>query len=310
MTTPDLASPATQYTVREESINSILGVIRADDISRTKPVEEARKQLATYSDSTIALIVKSTRNPNRRVGLMTTVINKTDERTVREVLSLHVHCPSRVAPPNAKHHDLIGIIRGLHQIERFKDHKLEELTGDELKVAIAFMNITSAAHRSFDNSSLCVANPHDLATATIHISNTTVQKLITDHHHRMDDLIAFLYQGRPDLAQSAFSGLPHLRWYKNQSIAGVTEEIIDIAISYLRLTDALQTYSKYEHLALGGSAQRPAAYIDNPALEDIIDQHLRQVENIIELIKERGTADIGMIRDYLDDDTALKNGTL
>jgi hypothetical protein len=297
---------------RVEAVKHILDIIKAHNIARTNPVNDARERLATYSDSTISLIIKESRSPNHRIELVIIAIVESDEHTVREVMHLHPYCAKETAPKPHKQGDLISIIRGLHRLDRYKTTShLDTLTGSELDIAAAFINVTSAVYRYFENSPLEVKTPVNPAMGSIHISSPVVQQFIADHHHRTTDLFGLFKEGLYSDARSALSGFPSLRWYKEQKPESLTGETIDKAISYLRITAALNAHTEYEHLTRSGADWNyQGMYLHNQAFENLVEQHYDNTDTIIEYIKDRGSADPETLRHYLANNTALKGGVL
>lgn len=178
---PTTTSSALSHDERLQATNGILAIVKTAAPTSMVVMFSAKEKLAAYSDSTITLIANATRNYSHRNVLIEAVINETNENTVREVLSLHVHCPSTVEPPAHRSHELIGIIRGLYQLERFKDRKLEDLTGEDLRVAVTLMNFTSALSR-IKYSGLYVKDPDYVDSSIICISDPKLTQLITEAH--------------------------------------------------------------------------------------------------------------------------------
>jgi hypothetical protein len=119
---------------------------------------------------------------------MYSVITETDERTVRETMFHRPHYAIDVDTNNA-----ISITKGLHQLERFKDHPhLEELTGEDLDTAIAFLKVTDFLDSSFSGENLAYEYVDDDQDESVYIADEEMHDLIVQHYGKADDMMKFM----------------------------------------------------------------------------------------------------------------------
>jgi hypothetical protein len=180
---------------RLQITNRVLAIIKTAAGNSMSTMASAQRKLAAYSDSTIMLIGNSTLGYETRNVLIEAVISETDEATVRETLFLHVHCPETVAPIDYRSHELIGIIRGLHELERFKNRKLDELTGEDLTVAIGVMNFVAVLRRN-SYSGMHITHPDYVDESTMHIADPALRELVAETHPDQHEAILRLIQER------------------------------------------------------------------------------------------------------------------
>lgn len=173
---------------RLEIINRVLAIIKTSAGNSITTMAGAQRNLRSYSDDTIALIGRATLGYENRSVLIEAVIGETDEATVRETFFLHVHCPEEVAPIAYRSHELIGIIRGLHEMERFRYRKLDELTGDDLTLAISVMNLIAALRRN-SYQGLYITHPDYVAESTMHFADPALREFVaatpTEQHESL-----------------------------------------------------------------------------------------------------------------------------
>lgn len=275
--------------------------------------EELAAALASYSNTTQTLLTKYlTGVPEDHKGLLTALTMTRDEALALELLAIYPHCNYETGPAINKAHYLIGIVRGLHHYPQYQNTRLDQLTGDNLHKATSLINITSVILRHYETPPLSITNPDDPHTSNIHFQNNTVANLITKHHYRTADLIEFLSNKSMQLAERAFAGLPHLRWYQKQSLDNITDHTVDTALNYLRVTEALQMNTDNADLTRVRNKNQTTtgSYIDNPELELFIEQNPTAIEDFIDYIDERWNADLKGFHDYMSNGTALKEGVL
>lgn len=107
------------------------------------------------------------------------------------------------------------------------------------------------------------------------------------------------------------NGLHYLDRYRNvDRLEELTGTELDIASAFLNVTSALYEHASADHVEITYYKSDSAGYIKDPALQDLIATNYQQAETIISYIVERGSADSEALRDYLDNETALKGGVL
>lgn len=193
--TAGFPAPASQPVSTVYRASRITNMVHQMDIgtlygdSGDLAVEEA---LTGFSDSTIDIIEKAvafnTEHGNQRRKFMYSVITEADERTVRETMFHRPHYPIDVDTSEA-----IGITKGLHQLERFKGHAhLEELTGEDLDTAIAFISVTSFLVSPFSGGHVVYEYVDDDQDESVYIADKEMHDLIVQHYDKADDMTIFM----------------------------------------------------------------------------------------------------------------------
>lgn len=277
-------------------------------------IDEYRAIFAALSDETIDLITSTENHDNRRNAILPPLVMKADEQTVREVVYLHVQCTGETGRFLFNSIPLIGIIRGLHHYEQYKNTPLDTLTGDELEIASALINVTAAIYCHFKSQPLHITTPNDPATSEIYL-NDTAMRLVTEHYKRVDELLRFLFSAS-ECGDEAVAGLPYLRWYQKQDLSTVTDQTIDTALRYLYLTEELYMLTDRRDLALVAKDgdrygdDYEAIHLNNPELETFIENNPDSLWHLIDYIRVRKAADLQGLNEYMDNQTILKEGVL
>jgi hypothetical protein len=277
-------------------------------------MDEYGTTLAGYSDETLAIIDSTANHDNRRNAILPPLVMKTDEQTVREVMHLHVQCAGETGRFLFNSIPLIGIIRGLHHYDQYKNTPLDTLTGDELEIASALINVTAAVYCHYKNQPLHITTPNDPATSEIYL-NDTAMRLVTEHYKRVDELLGFLFSAS-ECGDEVVAGLPYLRWYQKQDLSTVTDQTIDTALHYLHLTEELYLRTDRRDLTLVAKDDDrygddyEAIHLSNPELETFIESNPDSLWHLIDYIKVRKAADLQGLREYMDNQTILKEGVL
>lgn len=277
-------------------------------------MDEYRATFAALSDETVDLIASTETHDNRRNAILPPLVMETDEQTVREVVYLHVQCEGETGRFLFNPVPLIGIIRGLHHYDQYKNTPLDTLTGEDLKIVSALINVTAAIYCHYKNPPLHITTPDDPATSEIYLNNTAM-RLVTEHYKRVDELIGFLF-GASEGGDEAVAGLPYLRWYQKQDLSTVTDQTIDTALHYLHLTEELFLRTDRRDLALiTKEGYRPgddyeAIHLNNPELETFIETNPDSFWHLIEYIRVRKAVDLQGFHEYMGNQTILKEGVL
>jgi len=264
--------------------------------------EEINRVCQTYSNDTIELIKKNL--PLSNDSLVSLAIRATDEQTVRELLTLHPLCHRDFAPSHReKFHQFLDIVQGLHEYEQYRNVQLDTLTGTELDIAVALLNVTSAINFYFENRPLITQD------SKIYL-NRAAADLVAKHYYRTADLIEFFDAKHLGLTDNVLSGLPNLHWYKKQSLNTITEETINTAIDYLYVTAEIASFAEGEGIVSRREEENDTMHLDNPELEQFIEQNPEAIDDLIECIRERHTGNLHVFHEYMNNGTILRTGVL
>lgn len=179
-------------TEREERIYSLLTELDFRSYYGQRSEEEAQKRLYAFSDGTIELIARTSawnkEQGHPRFRFMFHVITEMDEQGVREAMFFQPHYLHDLDAIEA-----IGIIKGLHFLDRFKGvASLENLTGADLETAIAFLNVTATLDEDVTCEYLEESYEDGSDDASIFINQKDVHDLIVDHYDKADQIRKFI----------------------------------------------------------------------------------------------------------------------
>lgn len=150
-----------------------------------------RIKLRSFSDSTIEIISQTAawnRNQkNLRYRYMYSVLTECSEVMVREMM---FHRPHFVQDINTT--EAMEAIHGLHMLEYFKDThpKLEDLTGRDLEVAKAYLNVTAALHEHAERESLTDGEGPE--QYTMYINDKKLSDCIIAHPEMSEAMVRFI----------------------------------------------------------------------------------------------------------------------
>lgn len=268
----------------------------------------------TYSDTTRKLVNKEANTIySERQQLVLTAVMNCDETTVAEVLTCYHRCSPEMEPDEANYSDLIGIIRGLHEYPQYKDMRLDTLINreavkndpslqEDFNKTSALINITSMLYKEYKNPPLNAHNTDDPSTSKIWLT-PHLADLAFKHHELILDFIGHYAQGGHEIAY----GITYLDWFKQQDINNVTDQTIETLYNYYRVTNAIIQHTKWENIK---EDTPKALWINNPELEDFIENHPEHIDDLLPYIEDRRTTNIDGFYEYKGNNTALKAGTL
>lgn len=87
-------------------------------------------------------------------------------------------------------------------------------------------------------------------------------------------------------------------------------EELAVATALINVTTAIAEYTTQDQLVTKTHHGRTVLYLSDLELQELITASYQQADAIIDVIRERGSSDVGAIREYLSDGTALNSGVL
>lgn len=89
-------------------------------------------------------------------------------------------------------HAATYLVSGLHFLDRYAETKhLEQLTGTELEIASAFLNVTAVLSR---HASRYNAEVNTYDTHGVYIKSPELQELIAEHYDKSEDIITYIQE--------------------------------------------------------------------------------------------------------------------
>ena len=151
-----------------------------------------RAKLESLSDSTIDMIGATAswlqEHGISRYQLLYPLVSVSNEQLVREVLFHRPHFTGKIETSTA-----IQIINGLHYLDRFKKTgKLDELSSRDLAIAKAILNVTAALHEHAAGNALIDEMGEGFDEDAIYIFNLDLVDLISEHHDKAPQMVAFV----------------------------------------------------------------------------------------------------------------------
>lgn len=175
-------------------IQSLLEAMRLlEDESESSLRGMLLEKLSRLTDSDLNLlrgIETLQRNGPHQYKFLYTILGEQSDQLVREVLFFRPLINDRIDQL-----ELIDLINGLHRTDRFKGHeRMEQLTGDDLEAAIAFMHVTDAIHKYADGESLNSKEWNEENERFI--SDRDLHDLIAAHTDKADSIRRFIRDRR------------------------------------------------------------------------------------------------------------------
>jgi hypothetical protein len=239
-----------------------------------------------------------------RTKLVIAAVMTGDEDITKELLALEAQCPEETAPNDHSLHHLIGIIRGLHEHEQYKHTPLDLATGTELAKITALMNITSLLLRDYKKPPLFIENLDNHKTSKVWLEPEAAN-LVLKYHEDVPYLIDHIAEEGITILQ----GLQHLNWWKKQSVSAIDDTTISTLFSYLYVTETIREHA-YEEIVSGDGYVIETEYINDPVLEDFIENNPVELEDFMLYIKERGVTETRAFQEWKNNGTALRTGVL
>lgn len=87
-------------------------------------------------------------------------------------------------------------------------------------------------------------------------------------------------------------------------------EELAVATALVNVTAAVSEYTTQDQLVTKNYQGRTALFLSDIELQGLITSSYQQSDAIITVIRERGSSDVGTIREYLSNGTALSTGVL
>jgi hypothetical protein len=184
-------SDQTQTISEDSRITKLIAALDMCDFYGDDIDPTLRKTLTGFSDSTLDLIEATTAwnvaRSSNHYNLMTYTINQNPEHIVREIMFFRPLFTNADSSVEFISHFVIG----LHRLNYFKGRtSLEELTGIELSIAVAFLNITMAVN-DYAAAGLVDADYHDGVLGGF-IGDGDYQQFVVDQHQHVEAIISFI----------------------------------------------------------------------------------------------------------------------
>ena len=178
--------------IREGRIDHLVVQLRSIDGGLNLKV---RNKLEQFEDSTLDLIEAAAEwNANLSTPSEYFMNNVLLTRTERTICEAAFYCTRTSGDFDS--HEVCENTTGLHLLDRYKEQdKLEELTGTELEIATAFINITAALKNNSDGRQLSFIE-YEGTEAAWYIHDTELQDFIAAHHQHADDIIGYIGERR------------------------------------------------------------------------------------------------------------------
>lgn len=147
--------------------------------------------LARFSDSTLSLIESTVSwnasKGNLRRRFMESAITSASEPATRELM----FCIQLINNDLSSHEAFI-FITGLHHLNHFRHTpRLEELTGKDLRIAAAFLNITAAIWENTDMETYLAVHESDEEYAE-YIKDPELQAIIVQNPEAAETIISYI----------------------------------------------------------------------------------------------------------------------
>lgn len=186
-------------TPRETKISAILEALDIGYDSTYRDV--LQRGISRLSESTLDLfpaIIELHRSGKHQYKHLYSLLNENySEQSIREVLFYR----PLILEPDLSNHLLHKLIAGLRQLDRFTGlQQAEELAGDDLDVALAFINVTFIMLQRCPDG--WVTQESDEGRSVAYIKDTDLQDLIAAHpkaSELMADYIKTRHTGDPIL---------------------------------------------------------------------------------------------------------------
>lgn len=132
-----------------------------------------------------------------------------------------------------------------------------------------------------------------------------IRELMTFYPHVENSI--FLTPGR---VEKIIKGLHDLDHFKDSlNLDELVGRDADTAIAFIKVTSHLCKYTAYECTTVTND-DRSMIHVASKELHDLIVDHPDKSEEMMQFIKERHTGDAELIREYIGQDSALKQGWL
>jgi hypothetical protein len=106
------------------------------------------------------------------------------------------------------------------------------------------------------------------------------------------------------------AGLHHLDHFKDhEDLAVLEEHDFKTAVAFINVTAYLVQYAESESLMMSSDGTG-SYHLANADLHDLIVTHPDKADQMIKIISERTTGDAALIRSYVENGTALREGAL
>jgi hypothetical protein len=106
-------------------------------------------------------------------------------------------------------------------------------------------------------------------------------------------------------------GLHHLDRFKNhEHLEELTGRDFETAVAFMDVTAALYKHTMREQLSYKIGEGIAYTHITDTDLHDLISEYPDKADEMIAIIRERQTGDAALIRTYVENGTALREGML
>jgi len=179
-------------SLKAKRINDLIDSLGVDSSSDPALKTSLTKILGGYADETTydlieASVVKDNQKSRPDRVFFSSVIMYSTEQEVREAAYYRSLVPEYINLGT-----LQACLRGLHILGCYEDMKLEELTGTELSIVTALINI-SIKFIIFDMDEIELGFYRDGdGKPAVLIDNDELGDLIVDHHQQVDSIIRFI----------------------------------------------------------------------------------------------------------------------
>jgi len=184
-------APPFHDQIREGRIDHLVVQLRNIDGGLNLKV---RNKLEQFEDSTLDLIEAAAEwNDSLSTPSEYFMNNVLLTRTERTICEAAFYCTRTSGDFDS--HEVCENATGLHLLDRYKEqYKLEELTGTELEIATAFINITAALKNNTDGRQISFVKEGTEAAWYVH--DIELQDFIAAHHQHADDIIGYIEERR------------------------------------------------------------------------------------------------------------------
>lgn len=184
--------PTSDKSRRTEIIDTLMDELDFALVYNGGSARGFRSKLEALSDSTIDMIWATSNWVQEqglsRYELLHPLITLGREQMIREVVFHRPHFTEQIETRAA-----IQIINGLKYLDQFqKAEKLDELSGRELAIAKAVLNVTAALHGHAAGNTLIDEIGEGLDDDVIYIFNPDLVDLIAEHHGKSPQMVAFI----------------------------------------------------------------------------------------------------------------------
>lgn len=178
-----VTAPPFHDQIRDGRIDHLISLMGHHSVPAPNYRKKLLERLSAFSDTTLDIIETSAEDG---YVLDSATIIKHTEHAVREA--------SFYLPRFTRSIDLYEareITNGLHFLERYMSvNQLEQLTGTELDIASAFLNVTSALY-DYASADYVNITYHQNASAG-YVNNPALQELIATYHQQAGMIVSYI----------------------------------------------------------------------------------------------------------------------